>query len=202
MEEVKKILKQWKLTVEPSEMNPVLTKEILVDLITRQQTYAFPQIVFERSKNMDLKWLSYETENQLDLEVLRYAREKDIDVFSLDRSPEPMQFTDEKFEKQSLITLEYLYGKMPEELKVYQKMKKAYQKGDEVELTKMMASSESEELNLKERNKYWAGKILLLNEENIFVAVGAGHLVGEDSFLEELSKVGFTIKKISFKDQR
>lgn len=55
------------------------------------------------------------------------------------------------------------------------------------------------DLLLKQRNRTWIPKIEKASRHGkTFVAVGAGHLVGEDNVLELLAEEGFTIRRIEF----
>ncbi len=50
---------------------------------------------------------------------------------------------------------------------------------------------------LDNRNKDWIEKLKkIMKEENIFIAVGAGHLVGEKGLINLLTKEGYTLKPV------
>ena len=50
---------------------------------------------------------------------------------------------------------------------------------------------------LDDRNKNWVGQLKnILKEKNIFIAVGAGHLVGKNGLIELLKKEGYTVKPL------
>lgn len=51
---------------------------------------------------------------------------------------------------------------------------------------------------LDNRNKAWVEKLkIIMKEENIFIAVGAGHLVGEKGLVYLLRKEGYTLKPVN-----
>lgn len=202
MDEVRKLLTKWNIPVAPTELNPLLAMEVINDLIQRQQTYAFPPIVFERSNRLDLKWLSYDFENQLDMEILKYARAEKKTVLPLDNSPEKGSYTDKEIEEKGILFIEALYGREPEGLKSFHRLKSAYQIGDETELTRILNESEKNDLELIERNKIWLFKIKWALEKRLFIAVGALHLVGKDNLLDLLSREGYSVKKIILKDYK
>lgn len=53
------------------------------------------------------------------------------------------------------------------------------------------------------RNKSWIKKLLpVLDKGNAFIAFGVGHLAGPQGVLSLLSKEGFSIKTVKFKDQK
>jgi len=59
---------------------------------------------------------------------------------------------------------------------------------------------ENREILLDNRNKNWVVQLKkLLLEKALFVAVGAGHLVGENGLIELLRKAGFTLKPVENK---
>ena len=56
---------------------------------------------------------------------------------------------------------------------------------------------ESREVMLDNRNKNWVIQLkTILPKKNIFIAVGAGHLVGANGMIELLRKEGYTVKPI------
>lgn len=59
-------------------------------------------------------------------------------------------------------------------------------------------SHSSEDALLKERNTNWLPKItaLLTRKDQVFIAVGAAHLIGKDGLIEQLRKLGYTLTPI------
>ncbi|MEP7163642.1 MAG: TraB/GumN family protein [Ferruginibacter sp.] len=56
---------------------------------------------------------------------------------------------------------------------------------------------ENQDLLLDNRNKNWVEMLnKILPEKNIFIAVGAGHLVGEKGLISLLRKAGYTLKPL------
>jgi hypothetical protein len=54
-----------------------------------------------------------------------------------------------------------------------------------------------EEILLINRNRNWASQLKnIMNKESVFVAVGAGHLVGEKGLLNLLRKEGYTVEPL------
>lgn len=54
-----------------------------------------------------------------------------------------------------------------------------------------------EELLLSKRNRNWVDQLkILMQKESVFVAVGAGHLVGEKGLLNLLKKEGYTVEPL------
>lgn len=58
-------------------------------------------------------------------------------------------------------------------------------------------STENQEILLDNRNKNWVAQLnKILPEKNIFIAVGAGHLVGEKGLISLLRKSGYTLRPL------
>lgn len=54
-----------------------------------------------------------------------------------------------------------------------------------------------DDILLNNRNKNWVGQLKnIMNKESVFVAVGAGHLVGEKGLLNLLKKEGYTVEPL------
>ncbi len=71
------------------------------------------------------------------------------------------------------------------------------------ELEKMLASSKdftSDEMDdlLKNRNKKWLSKLpKMMEKQSLFIAVGAGHLIGKDGLIKNLKAKGYTLNPIT-----
>lgn len=51
---------------------------------------------------------------------------------------------------------------------------------------------------LKNRNKRWLDQLpALMEKESLFIAVGAGHLVGDEGLIKGLQAKGYTLKPIA-----
>ena len=56
---------------------------------------------------------------------------------------------------------------------------------------------EYQDILLDNRNKNWVNQLkIVMKNESVFVAVGAGHLVGEKGLIELLKKEGYTLKPV------
>ncbi len=54
-----------------------------------------------------------------------------------------------------------------------------------------------EDLLLLQRNKNWVGQLkTIMKKESVFVAVGAGHLVGEKGLINLLKQEGYTVEPL------
>lgn len=79
----------------------------------------------------------------------------------------------------------------------------AYRTGNLEEIEKIMfapevgMSEDAAERLLYRRNDNWIAKLKgILPTETVFVAVGAGHLIGEHGLLEQLKKLGYTVEPV------
>jgi hypothetical protein len=68
----------------------------------------------------------------------------------------------------------------------------------EISLAKSeFGSDKYEDILLTKRNLNWVGQLkTIMQKESVFVAVGAGHLVGEKGLLNLLKKEGYTIEPL------
>ncbi|MDC7682810.1 TraB/GumN family protein [Asticcacaulis sp. BYS171W] len=79
----------------------------------------------------------------------------------------------------------------------------AWQTGDEALLARMIAADKASDPALHQgllvnRNTAWVRRIetMMAGEGHIFITVGAGHLVGEDSVITMLRQRGFTVTRV------
>jgi uncharacterized protein YbaP (TraB family) len=86
---------------------------------------------------------------------------------------------------------------------ILNEMTDAWKTGDTAALDKLIlqAMREYPDVHKKlliDRNKDWAGKIekQLATGKNVFVVVGAAHLVGKDSVVDLLAKKGFKVQQM------
>jgi len=62
-------------------------------------------------------------------------------------------------------------------------------------------STENQDILLDNRNRNWVAQLnKILPEKNLFIAVGAGHLVGEKGLIALLRKAGYTLRPLLNKD--
>jgi uncharacterized protein YbaP (TraB family) len=85
--------------------------------------------------------------------------------------------------------------------KTFTAMLEVYQKQHLNELQHLLDQepgfSDTKEVMLDNRNKNWVTQIKdILPQKNIFIAVGAGHLVGENGLISLLKKEGYTLRPI------
>ena len=61
-----------------------------------------------------------------------------------------------------------------------------------------MGMEDNQDLLLNDRNKNWVGQLKIIMKKNpVFVAVGAGHLVGEQGVISLLKKEGYALRPLT-----
>ena len=91
---------------------------------------------------------------------------------------------------------------MPSVQRELRAMVRAWEKGDAASLARLMNEDNDDphmrKALLVDRNRAWARwiKARLSKPGTVFVAVGAGHLAGPDSLLEQLARMGFTAVRV------
>lgn len=125
---------------------------------------------------------------------------KNIAYFETDE--QQLQYLSGMSKESELLFLEEGMRSMLEEPDVLNDMIQFWLKGETKELGELMhsalsAAPEVYDTLLVGRNKNWADEIDALMEGSgtIFVAVGAGHLAGEDSVQSLLTEKGYTVKR-------
>ncbi|MFO0548920.1 MAG: TraB/GumN family protein [Polyangiaceae bacterium] len=93
---------------------------------------------------------------------------------------------------------------LPKAERQVQELVRAYREGDEVAVAAVVFDPEemkkhpaATEDMLWKRNRSWIPELeKRIDAGNVFVAVGAAHLIGKDSVVELLTKKGYTIKRV------
>jgi len=134
-------------------------------------------------------------------ELNRLAKKNDMSVEGLETMEFQMSLiNDISIEDQiKMMTEDEMTGNP---MDVYNEMLKAYKEQDLDKLKSLMDADDSmasiEDDFLKNRNKDWIPKIeKLAKQSSVFIAVGAGHLPGEDGVLQLLIEKGYTIKVVN-----
>jgi uncharacterized protein len=94
-------------------------------------------------------------------------------------------------------------GKSSKAEEEFEKMMKAYREQDLKQLADMINSEEQgmvqyQDLLLNNRNKNWVTKLkTAMQGKSLIVAVGAGHLPGEQGLIKLLQKAGYTVEAVA-----
>ena len=147
--------------------------------------------------------MSGETGVEMTLRKLVEAR--GLPIKGLETAREQLTYLDTMSpEAQRKFTVDSLEDTTDEEiLAEFAKMQSAWSRGDEAAIGNvfnegMEIGSEVRSALLTRRNTDWTGDIVqrMAQPGTVFVAVGAGHLVGDDSVVAQLRKRGYTVTRI------
>ena len=136
-----------------------------------------------------------------EINLKKIAENKNKKTIGLETFEEQLQFLD-------AIPLENQFSSIVNTIKNYSTRTKefndlvqAYKNQDLMALNKAIEAEQDTSIKenlLVKRNKNWIPKIeQLIQQKPCFIAVGAGHLAGENGILELLRKQGFTVEPIS-----
>ena len=136
-----------------------------------------------------------------EINLKKIAENKNKKTIGLETFEEQLQFLD-------AIPLENQFSSIVNTIKNYSTRTKefndlvqAYKNQDLMALNKAIEAEQDTSIKenlLVKRNKNWIPKIeQLIQQKTCFIAVGAGHLAGENGILELLRKQGFTVEPIS-----
>jgi len=113
-----------------------------------------------------------------------------------------------KIQAQQLLKFIEDEGKDSDASKEYEELQQAYKEQDLDKLDEQMRRNDLgiarfEEILLHNRNRNWVNKLkAILPEKSILIAVGAGHLPGQQGIITLLRKEGFTVKPIMNKGKK
>lgn len=148
------------------------------------------------------KMMNCKTASGVEEELMKIAKENKKEIKGL----ETMQFQASVFDSIPYDWQAKELLKNIDSFSVYKKefdtMMFQYKNQQLLEMEKLIAKSEfgGEKFNdllLAKRNMNWVAQLKnILNKESVFVAVGAGHLVGEKGLLNLLKKEGYTVEPL------
>jgi uncharacterized protein YbaP (TraB family) len=134
-----------------------------------------------------------------------YANENNKKIFGLETAEDQaIVLFGSSLQRQKEMLLKYI----KEEEKNNRESKNLYRyyiAQDLKKLEKLFADNQSytvEEMEnmLTNRNKKWLAKLPeMMKNQSLFIAVGAGHLIGKDGLIKGLKEAGYTVKPISTK---
>lgn len=172
-----------------------------------KKEYGFKLKMFEKIKPIFLYVMTNKAsmgmrnEPFLDEYLAREAEAKGKEVVGLETMEEQVAALDNiSLEEQFKMILQSIDHQKKEE-KAFEKLLKTYMKQDLDKMLKLIQESSISEVSYKklinERNITMTQRILpLLKEKSTFVAVGAGHLPGEQGIVNLLRKQGYAVEPI------
>ena len=135
----------------------------------------------------------------VEMELLKIAQEKDLKTAGLETALEQLEIAQKVFTGKEILR----QLKSADAYKVaFGKMVEAYSSENLHELAMLVAderfmSKKAFKVLVINRNKRWAKAIPLLTEsQSAFIAVGAGHLPGEQGLLQLLVEKGYTVNPV------
>ena len=134
-----------------------------------------------------------------EMELLKIAMEKGLRTAGLETALEQLEIAKQVFNGREILLQLQLSNDYTD---LFEKMVSAYHKENLKELAaivthKRFMSAGAYDILVVRRNKSWA-KIIpgLIGENNAFIAVGAGHLPGEQGLLQLLTEQGFSVNPV------
>jgi uncharacterized protein YbaP (TraB family) len=164
-------------------MKPVVIQTIILQLTS-------PKTFTTTNPAIDEYFQLYANENNKKIIGLETAEDQAIILFgsSLQRQKE-LLLKYIKEEDKNLLESKNLYQYyITQDLK---KLEKLFTDNDSYTAKEMDAM-------LKNRNQKWLDKLPdMMKDQSLFIAVGAGHLVGKDGLIKKLQEMGYTVRPIS-----
>lgn len=138
-------------------------------------------------------------------EIMSIAKENDKEIKGLETMAfQAAVFDSIPYEKQAEELL-HAIDSMDKSKKYFALMNQAYKEQDMKEIEKLVFDKEfgmegNQEILLDGRNKNWVNQLKPIMKDNaVFVAVGTGHLVGENGLINLLRKEGYTVSPLENK---
>ncbi len=148
------------------------------------------------------KMLPCKTMTGVEAELMKMAKEEKQEILGL----ETMAFQASVFDsipyKQQAKELLKIIDSMPAAKQYFDTMVKVYKNQQLSKMQQLFTNSEfgmeeNQDILLDKRNKNWVIQIKkIIPNESIFIAVGAGHLVGDMGLITLLRKEGYTLRPI------
>lgn len=134
-----------------------------------------------------------------EMELLQMALQKQRPIAGLETTEQQIAVMNRVMTLQKIIEQLEQQGAQDE---LYSKMVEAYKTENLTQLSALikdeqLMDAESEQLMLVERNRAWMQQLpTLMQAQPTFIAVGAGHLVGEQGLIRLLKSSGFTVSPV------
>jgi uncharacterized protein YbaP (TraB family) len=144
----------------------------------------------------------YSSENGADMQLAAEARAHGLAVGYFETVEEQLAFLASPSETEQVSALKLTIDQLETTPEIYDELYDAWRAGDVPQLAALLSEGMEEvpeywDVMVGKRNAAWVEVIdaLLHGEERVFVAVGAGHLVGKKSVIELLQDRGFTVTR-------
>jgi uncharacterized protein YbaP (TraB family) len=146
--------------------------------------------------------MSMEGSKSYEMELVEKAKKRKLEVEGLETAEYQISMFDSiPYTEQAKMLMQAVNGEGDSSDDMMDEMVELYKKQDLEGLYKMISGSDDlgdyEDLLLVTRNKNWIPKINeFAADKSTFVAVGAGHLPGENGVINLLKKEGYTVKPL------
>jgi uncharacterized protein YbaP (TraB family) len=183
-----------------TEIHPALVYQMVSHFFKEGERKAFDPAIFEGGGRWHQLSIQQASESVIDSEIESLAKSHNIELVGLDNAGQAVAAAFGGKSNPFILSLEYIFNREKTLKKSFDDLKrleKIYRSGNEAKLLSFAADADEENL-LINRNKNWFDGLVQLENKKIFVAVGALHLVGENSLLTFFKERGYEVKRISF----
>lgn len=198
-DDVKKYLQSLGVKHSSLEVHPIMVMHITYHFAELSSDFVFHPNVFKgHSRYSMLGSLDFQAA-ALDREIESYAKEKNIPLQSLD-TPSLVHNSMSLLSKNIDIQyIENMFGGIgaAQSTAALDKLAEDFSQGNESKMSLFLNQSEEfDRTILFRRNEHWFNALIEEGHDNIFVAVGALHLVGENSLLSHFRKHGVNVVRV------
>ena len=141
----------------------------------------------------------------IDEEIMKLAKENDKEIKGLETMAfQASVFDSIPYAKQAAELLEAI-DSMDKSKKYFALMIAAYKNQQLNLIEKLMnepglGMEDNQDVLLDDRNKNWVGQLkTIMKNEPVFIAIGAGHLIGEKGLIKLLRNEGYTVRALENK---
>jgi uncharacterized protein len=143
--------------------------------------------------------------NGADQILLAAARQRGITITSLETGPQQVGFLDSLPEGEQVAGIIQMVSDLPAAVAVFDRLGASWASGDADGTATMLTETrafapEQHRIMFTDRNRRWADALQarLAQPGTVFVAVGAGHLAGDDSVQAFLAQRGLTVTRVAY----
>jgi uncharacterized protein YbaP (TraB family) len=148
------------------------------------------------------KMMSCRTISGIEEEIMKLAKEKDKEIKGLETMAfQASMFDSIPYETQATELLNTI-DSMAKSKIYFDSMIVSYKNQQMNEIERLLTSKEygtveNQDILLDKRNKNWVDQLkLIMTKKSVFIAVGAGHLVGENGLIALFRKEGYKVRPL------
>jgi hypothetical protein len=147
----------------------------------------------------------FDPANGADQRLLAAARTRGMTITGLETIEQQVGFFDALPENEQFIGLLQIVNDIPAAVSVFERMGTSWASGNAEDTAALLTETrafapEQHRIIFTDRNRRWADAIQarLAQPGTVFVAVGAGHLAGDDSVQAFLTQRGLTVTRVAY----